>query len=82
MEQRDSMDRSSGEVPPNASSFALNEKANTLNGPPLDGSPTDVTSGPVTSQHASDISSVVDNVLRSDVSLSFESSSSTLLINR
>ena len=68
MEQRDSIDRSSGEAPPNANSFAVNEKANILDGPPLDGSPTDVTSGPSASQHASDISPVVDSVLRSDVS--------------
>ena len=67
------MDRSSSEAPPNTSGFAPNEKPNTLSAPPLDGSPTDIPTGPIASQHGSDISPVVDTVLRSDVSLSSHS---------
>ena len=74
MEQRDSMDRSSGEALPNATSFTVNEKGNTLNGLPVDGSPTDVTNSPNALQSTSDISPVVDSVLQSDVSSRLRSS--------
>lgn len=71
MEQRDSMERSSSEAPPNPSSYAVNEKANnpgglTPNGPPLG---SDSSSIPAPAQGASDLSPAVDNVLKSDVSV-------------
>ena len=72
MEQRDSIERSSSEAPPNSSSYAVNEKANIPggppNGPPL-GSETSNISAPA--QGASDLSPAVDNVLKSDVSVLF-----------
>ena len=74
MEQRDSLDRSSSEAPPNPNSFVVNEKANNLSGALLNGPPPgiDMADVPSPSQGTSDMSPVVDSVLRSDVSLLFE----------
>lgn len=84
MEQRDSLERSSSEAPPNPNSYAVNEKASNLGGAPLNGRPpgSDLANVSIPAQGTSDLSPAVDSVLNSDVSLSFESPhfADTLLI--
>lgn len=74
MEQRDSLERSSSEAPPNSNTFAANEKANNLSGAPQNGpnQGTDMANVPNPAQSASEMSPAVDNVLQSDVSLLFD----------
>ena len=74
MEQRDSLERSSSEAPPNPTNFAVSEKANNLGGAPQNGpNPgTDMANVPNPTQSASEMSPAVDNVLQSDVSLFFD----------
>ena len=71
MEQRDSMERSSSEAPPNPSSYAVNEKANNFGGAPHNGPQpgSDMANTPSPAQGTSDLLPAVDSVLNSDVSV-------------
>ena len=70
MEQRDSLERSSGEAPPQSTILPVNEKPSSFNASPQDGPPigNDATNGgDPASLRTGDVSNVVDGVLRSDV---------------